>query len=85
MTTRQEISEWFDAGVAQNATHMIVICDTFDMSDYPVYVYPGEDVHEKVRDNVVNMQMLVEVYALHLFKDTQMNEFRAHHYESPPQ
>lgn len=29
-TTQQEISEWFDRGVKEGATHMIVVCDTFD-------------------------------------------------------
>lgn len=64
---------------------MLVVCDTFDYDDYPVYVYPEENVHDAVKTKTgINMQELVEVYALHLSKDMQLNEFRAHHYEYPP-
>lgn len=82
--TRQDISEWFDRGVAEGATHMIVACDTFDWDnwdDYPKYVLPGQDVREveaKCQDRIM------EVYALHLPKDAQMAERRAFHYDTPP-
>ncbi len=38
MTTRQQISDWYDQGVTLDATHMLVVTDTFDYDDYPVYV-----------------------------------------------
>jgi hypothetical protein len=83
--TRQEISRWFDDGVAEYATHMIIVCDTFDMDDFPIYVYRGWHVHEVVKEEESKtMQKVMEVYALHLSKDMQLNEFRAHHYEYPP-
>ena len=44
MTTKHEIAQWFDRGVSEGATHMIVVCDTFDHEDYPVYVTPSDDV-----------------------------------------
>lgn len=81
-TTKQELSEWFDAGVAQNATHMIVVCDTFEWDDYPVYVMPGEDVHAKVEHyDEQSMQEVMEVYSLRLPKEAQLNEHRAFHFE----
>lgn len=83
--SRLDISGWFDAGVDDGATHLIVVCDTFDHDDYPVYVFPTQDVHEVVAEKTgKNMQKLMEVYALHLDKDTQMDEWRSFHYESPP-
>ena len=38
MTTNTDIGEWFDDGVELGASHMIIVCDTFDHEDYPVYV-----------------------------------------------
>lgn len=82
-TTREEIREWFEQGVKQGATHMIVACDTFDYEDYPVYVTPGQDPRA-VADGYSgkNMQSVMEVYALHLDMETQLAERRAFHYES---
>lgn len=37
-TTQAMIGSWFDQGVNQGATHMIVVVDTFDHDDYPVFV-----------------------------------------------
>lgn len=41
--TREDIS-WFDAGIAQGGTYMLVAVDEFEWEDYPVYVEPGGDV-----------------------------------------
>jgi|ERR1039458_6306432 hypothetical protein len=38
MTTKEDLRRWFNEGVELKATHMIVVCDTFDHEDYPVYV-----------------------------------------------
>lgn len=64
MTTASEIRVWFKKGVEQGATHMIVVCDTYDHEDYPVYV--AEEAFYEVYDqyNGVNMQRIMEVYDL---------------------
>lgn len=78
-TTREDLIRWFDDGVAQGATHMIVVCDTFDWSDYPVYVKPTENVYDRydyyggdkgVNDN---MSKVMEVYDLKADKMEQIN------------
>lgn len=80
-TTIPMLVQWFNDGVAQGATHMIVVCDTFDWEDYPVYVKPTEDVHEKFAEfHERNMQKVMEVYNLHLNRDDQMAERRAIHF-----
>ena len=43
-----DIKEWFDTGQKLGATHMIVVCDTYDWDDFPVYVFPEDDVHSVV-------------------------------------
>lgn len=49
----------------KNATHIMVVCDTFDYDDYPVYIQKGEDIEERVRHyNSQSMQKVMGVYAL---------------------
>jgi len=60
---------------------MIVVCDTFDYEDYPVFVGKDEDVRavEKEYDGI-NMQKVMEVYNLKINIDAQLNEKRAFNY-----
>lgn len=65
MTSVAELTEWFDLGVEQGATHMIVVCDTFDYEDYPVWVMPGKNVREVEQEySSAPMQRIMEVYIL---------------------
>lgn len=62
-TTVEDLREWFNRGDEENATHMIVVCDTFDHEDYPVYVKKGESVHDKIKYyQSAEMQRIMEVY-----------------------
>lgn len=82
-TSREEISRWFDVGVNNGATHMIVATDTFDYSDYPIYVFSSESVSKQVEyRQSVSMSRVMEVYDLSMDKQSQLNEQRAWHLES---
>lgn len=81
MTTRSQIAGWFDRGVAQGATHMIVKWDSFEGpfdADYPVYVMPGQDPRVIDRENG---DRTVECYNLRLNRESQLAEHRAFHWE----
>lgn len=67
----EERKEWFDEGVAAGAGFMIVVTDTFDWEDYPVFVKPGKDVQEKVDKYSKHMQKVMEVFDLSLDWDAQ--------------
>lgn len=85
-TSRETIKGWFERGLRQGATHLIVVCDTYDHDDYPVFVEKGQDPRKVAEEyNGKNMQRIMEVYALHLPMDPQLNESRAFHYEMPPE
>lgn len=85
-TSKDELRAWFREAKALGATHMIVVCDTFSHEDYPVTVKPGENVREIAKHfDGVGMQRIMEVYAMHLDEDAQMNEGRAFHYEDATQ
>lgn len=61
-----DIQGWFRAGVKDKRTHMIVVCDTYDHDDYPVYVGKGDDfyvIYDRYSDGQ-NMQRIMEVYDL---------------------
>ena len=79
-TTREDIRSWLERAKAKGATHVIVVCDTYDHEDYPVEVMPGQDAR-KIFDehNGKNMQRVMEVYSLALDIEKQLLEDRAHH------
>ena len=77
-TTRETLSEWFDRGTQQKATHMIVVCDTFDHEDYPVYVMPGQDAAKIAAEYSKDMQRVMEVYKMSIDKATQLNARRVY-------
>jgi hypothetical protein len=76
--SREDISGWFDSGVADGATHMIVVCDTFDHDDYPIFCKGAAACLDQYKGHHnVNMQRVMEVYDLHADKTEQLNEPRA--------
>jgi hypothetical protein len=81
-TSSEDIKRWFDDGQRKNATHMIVVCDTYDHETYPVYVSPGENVREKTSVyERKEMQRVMEVYSYKHPIDKQLLEERSFHYD----
>jgi hypothetical protein len=70
--TREDIKEWFERGVEIQATHMVVMVDTFDWDDYPVYIMPGQDPRYEVS--------VMEVYNLVKPMQAQLDERRNFNY-----
>lgn len=64
-TASADLARWFQEGVRQGATHMIVACDTFDYEDFPVYVMAGEDARARAAAIAGGpMSKVMEVYDL---------------------
>ena len=81
-TTQAEIRGWLSEGKKMRATHMIVVCDTFDWEDYSVFVSSNEDVRKKYAEySGPNMQKVMEVYSLKKDIESQLNEHRAFHFD----
>jgi hypothetical protein len=74
-TSREDISEWFDKGLTENAKYMVVVCDTFDGECYPAYENTDKDCLYRTR-NPGDMQQVMEVYNLMDDKTKQINEYR---------
>ena len=79
-TTKTTLSLWFDEGQRQKQAFMIVVCDTYDHGDYPVYATVENFAQLYEKNNRKNMQRIMEVYDLNIDKDVQMSEHRAFHY-----
>lgn len=74
------IREWLRRGKESGATHVIIVCDTWDYEDYPSYVNPGESVQEKlVTISRTDMQRVMEVYNLSMDIESQLAESIAWH------
>lgn len=73
-----DIERWLANAKEEKATHLVVVCDTFDYDDYPVYVQKGQDVR-KVVDAYQgkSMQQVMEVYNMSMPLEPQINERRS--------
>mgnify|MGYP001616146981 CR=1 FL=1 len=80
-TTREDIIGWLHRGHEKGATHMLIVCDTFDWSDYPIFVMPGQDARKLAdANNGPNMTKLMEIYKLSMDWASQLNERRSFNY-----
>jgi len=82
MTTIEKIKQWILEGQKKNATHLIVVCDRFDMSDYPIYVNDNQkvkDVYEEYENK--EMSKVMEVYSYNIDIEKQLKERRAFHFD----
>lgn len=76
-TTKEDIDNWFERGIASLNRWMIVVCDTFDHDDYPVFVGEHSDFWKKFKEyDGKNMNRIMEVYDLSLDKYSQINKTR---------
>ena len=77
--TLEDITDWLLSGRQRKGiTHMIVVCDTFDYDDYPVYVSSKENVREVFSEyDGKNMQQVMEVYSYKKDLKEQLKKGRA--------
>lgn len=80
-TSRSEIEEWIQKAHKKGCTHLIIVCDDFSLTDYPVEVFEGEDIEKKIEEhgNFKTMQRIMEVYSMKMPLDLQLAERRAWH------
>ena len=73
--SQTDISAWFDKGVSAKKDYLIIVCDTFEWSDYPVFT-TKDNFWEKFNtySNNDNMQRIMEVYDLNKNKIKQLKE-----------
>lgn len=78
-TTKDDIREWLERGLnSEGVTHMLVVCDTFEYEDYPVYITEDQipqEVYEEYQGQ--NMQKVMEIYDLRGDLEQQLNATRS--------
>jgi hypothetical protein len=80
--TRNEIKGWLERFKKEEATHVAIVCDTYDWDDFPKdFTFsvdtPKAEIERIIRaDCSGNMQRLMEVYRLDLDLNTQLNKHR---------
>jgi hypothetical protein len=78
---QSDLREWFQDGVKEGATHMIVVVDGYDHDDFPVFVTPEENSREIAKNyDGVGDYRIMEVYDLRIDMEAQLLERRAFHY-----
>lgn len=85
MTTKTEIREWLEQGRQQGQRWMLVVTDTFDYEDYPIWIGGDTAMFWKCYDRTVRQPMtrvmevydLGEDYDLGFALDKQLDEYRA--------
>lgn len=73
--TREDLEEFIELWEESGSRYMVIICDTFDYEDYPVFC-DAEECQEKI-DNPGTMQRVMEVYDNQVDLDIQREEDRA--------
>lgn len=67
------------AGDNGEYSHLLIVCDTFDYEDYPVYIKKDEDIKGKILQYSQNMQKVMEVFNYSIDLEYQLAETRARH------
>lgn len=81
-TTRDDIRKWLEHGKTKGATHMVVVCDTYDYDDYPVYVERGQNAKDVVQAySEQQMTRVMEVYSYALDLEQQLAEHRSWNFD----
>lgn len=53
MTTQEDVNRWVAEAKKKNCTHLMVVCDTFEYEEYPVYIYPkGKKTYDYEHDDI---------------------------------
>lgn len=78
--TRHDVARWLKEK-PDNAHHMIVVCNTFDWEDFPVYVSGNEDTRKRTDEVRNNGNRVMEVYSFSRPIEAQLQEHRAFHYD----
>jgi hypothetical protein len=70
--SREDIRNWFQRAEKEGDKYMIIVCDTFDHDDYPIFCKDAVTCMNEYDDhNGKNMQRIMEVYDISLGWEAQ--------------
>lgn len=72
----ETIRRWYEEGVEEGHKWMLIVCDTYDYEDYPVYVSTENYWDKRNSFTNKNMQLVMESYDLEGDQEVQLAEYR---------
>jgi hypothetical protein len=86
--TMMDIEGWLAEGQEKGATHVVVVHDTYDHDNFPLYIMPGENARDVFNKKYVEGRSPTsasygadECYDLRMDIDAQLQEHRANHWD----
>lgn len=76
--TKDDLRHWFKAAKASGFAYMVIMCDTFDWSDYPACYMSQAEAQSRVNNPGPGYKVM-EVYDLSMNMEAQLSEYRAWH------
>ena len=77
----EDIKRWLGQAQEKACTHLMIVCDTYDYSDYPVFITSAMDVTKEYENrHQKNMQEVMEVFNLSMDIEEQLREHRSIHF-----
>jgi hypothetical protein len=80
LASKQDIYTWIKFAKEKKQRFLIVVCDTFDHNDYPVYAKDEEQCKTKFdKYNGKELQRIEEIYDLEKDINEQLQSLKAWH------
>lgn len=65
VTTQAEVNSWIEEGKSLNMKYIVVVCDCFDYSDFPIYCKNADRKDAVVKEyNNLDLHRVMEVITL---------------------
>lgn len=81
--SKEWIRERLYSGKDKGFSHMAIICDSWDYTDFAVFIKDGESIDEKLKEyqGLHTLYRIMEIYNYSMDLEYQLNEYRAMHKE----
>lgn len=82
--SKQEIKESLYYGKDKGYSHMAVICDAWDYTDFVVYIENDENIYKALKEyfDPNTLFKVMEIYNYNMNLESQLDEYRAYHIDA---
>jgi hypothetical protein len=79
--SKEQIKERLYSGINKGYSHMAVICDSWDYTDFIIYISKDEALDERLKEyqGLNTLYKIMEIYNYGMNLEYQLNEYRAMH------
>jgi len=81
VTSKEYLKDRLYSGKGKGYSHMVVVCDSWDYTDFVVYVKESENFDDRLKKyrGLETLYRIMEIYNYSMDLDYQLNEYRAFH------